>query len=81
MTLIFVAGAADRLFYQFGISYTSQVHLFLALTLIAPPLVFVAAKVTCDQLRRTQVRPGRGGPSRRVRRREDAGFDVLRDPP
>ena len=37
VALIFVAGAADRLFYQFGISYTSQVHLFRALTLIAPP--------------------------------------------
>jgi ubiquinol-cytochrome c reductase cytochrome b subunit len=79
VALIFVAGAADRLFYQFGISYTSQVHLFRALTLIAPPIVFVAAKITCDELRRTQVRPGRGGPGRRVRRREDAGFDVLRD--
>ena len=79
VALIFVAGAADRLFYQFGISYTSQVHLFRALTLIAPPVVFVAAKITCDELRRTQVRPGRGGPGRRVRRREDAGFDVLGD--
>jgi ubiquinol-cytochrome c reductase cytochrome b subunit len=81
VALIFVAGAADRLFYEFGISYTSQVHLFRALTLIAPPLVFVAAKITCDELRRTQVRPGRGGPWRRARRREDAGFDVLGDPP
>jgi ubiquinol-cytochrome c reductase cytochrome b subunit len=79
VALIFVAGAADRLFYQFGISYTSQVHLFRALTLLAPPVVFVAAKIACDELRRTQVRPGRGGPGRRVRRREDAGFDVLGD--
>jgi ubiquinol-cytochrome c reductase cytochrome b subunit len=79
VALIFIAGAADRLFYQFGISYTSQVHLFRALTLLAPPAVFVAAKITCDELRRTQVRPGRGGPGRRVRRREDAGFDVLGD--
>jgi hypothetical protein len=77
VALIFVAGAADRLFYQFGISYTSQVHLFRALTLIAPPLVFVATKIMCDELRRTRVRPGAGGPGRRVRRREDAGFDVV----
>ncbi len=81
VTLIFVAGAADRLFFQFGIPYTSQVHVFRALTLVAPPIVFVAAKITCEELRRTRVRPGRGGPSRRVPRREDAGFDVLGGPP
>jgi ubiquinol-cytochrome c reductase cytochrome b subunit len=77
--LIFVAGAADRLFYQFGIAYTSQVHVFRALVLIAPPAVFVLAKITCDELRRTQVRPGGGGPPRRVRRRDDGGFDVVGD--
>jgi ubiquinol-cytochrome c reductase cytochrome b subunit len=77
VALIFVAGAADRLFYQFGISYTSQVHIFRALTLIAPPVVFVMAKIACDELRRTQVRPGLGGPGRRLRRRDDGGFDVL----
>jgi ubiquinol-cytochrome c reductase cytochrome b subunit len=76
VALIFVAGASDRLFYVFGISYTSQVHIFRALALLAPPVVFVIAKSTCDGLRRTQVRPGLGGPPRRVRRREDGGFDV-----
>jgi hypothetical protein len=57
------------------------VHVFRALTLLAPPIVFVVVKITCEELRRTQVRPGRGGPSRRVPRREDAGFDVLGGPP
>jgi ubiquinol-cytochrome c reductase cytochrome b subunit len=77
VALIFLAGASDRLFYQFGIPYTSQVHLFRALVLIAPPVAFVVAKKVCDELRRTQVRPGLGGPGRRVRRREDGGFDVV----
>ena len=75
MALIFVAGAADRLFYQFGIPYTSQVHIFRALALIAPPVVLVIAKSACDGLRRTQVRPALGGPPRRVHRRDDGGFD------
>ena len=63
MALIFVAGAADRLFFQFGIPYTSQVHVFRALALLAPPVVFVVAKSACDELRRTRVRPGRGRPA------------------
>jgi hypothetical protein len=62
------------------VQYTAQVHLFRALVLIVPPLVFVAARIACDELRRTQVRPGAGGPGRRVRRREDAGFDVTARP-
>ena len=70
-----MAGAADRLFYQFGISYTSQVHLFRVLTLIAPPLVFVAAKIICDELRRTQVRPGAAVPAAGAPAR-GRGFDV-----
>jgi quinol---cytochrome-c reductase cytochrome b subunit len=77
VALIFLAGSADRLFYQFGISYTSQVHLFRALVLIAPPVAFFVAKAVCDELRRTQVRPGLGGPGRRLRRRDDGGFDAL----
>ena len=76
MTLIFVAGASDRLFYQFGIAYTSQVHIFRALALVTPPVAFVMAKIACNQLRRTQVRPGLSGPSRRLRRRDDGGFDA-----
>ena len=65
VALIFVAGAADRLFYQFGISYTSQVHLFRALTLIAPPL--------CSWPRRSPAtscaarRSGPGGAGREAR--------------
>jgi ubiquinol-cytochrome c reductase cytochrome b subunit len=79
VALIFVAGASDRLFYQFGIPYTSQVHLLRALALIAPPVAFVIAKIACDELRRTQARPGLGGPPRRVRRRRDGGFEVRGD--
>jgi ubiquinol-cytochrome c reductase cytochrome b subunit len=77
VALIFLAGASDRLFYQFGIPYTSQVHIFRALVLIGPPLAFVVAKKVCDELRRTQVRPAAGGPGRRVRRRDDGGFEVV----
>jgi ubiquinol-cytochrome c reductase cytochrome b subunit len=73
IALIFVAGSADRMFLSFGISYTSQVHVFRALVLLVPPIVIVVAKQVCDELRRTRVRPAADGP-RPVRRRPDGGF-------
>jgi ubiquinol-cytochrome c reductase cytochrome b subunit len=79
VALIFVAGASDRLFYQFGIPYTSQVHIFRILAFVAPVVAFLVAKRVCDDLRRTQAHPGRGGPPRRVRRRDDGGFEVRPD--
>jgi hypothetical protein len=64
-----------------ALRYTSQVHIFRALALIVPLVVFVLAKNACDGLRRTQVRPALGGPPRRVRRRDDGGFDLPRTRP
>jgi ubiquinol-cytochrome c reductase cytochrome b subunit len=51
VALIFVAGSADRLFLQLGWSYEAQVHVFRALALLAPPVVFVLVKRACDDLR------------------------------
>jgi len=73
VALVFVAGSADRMFLSFGISYTSQVHVFRALVLLTPPVVFPVAKRVCDQLRATRVRPAAGG-APLVRRRPDGSF-------
>jgi ubiquinol-cytochrome c reductase cytochrome b subunit len=74
VTTIFIAGSADRLFYQFGVSYETQVHTFRALVLLLPPVVFFIVKVACDELRRTRVHPFRGGPPRVVGRRPGGGY-------
>ena len=74
---IFFAGSSDRLFFQVGIDYEAQVRVYRVLAVIAPLVAFVLAKAICDELRRTQVRPGLGGPDRRVRRRDDGGFEVV----
>ncbi|MGZ6708204.1 MAG: cytochrome bc1 complex cytochrome b subunit [Solirubrobacteraceae bacterium] len=76
VALIFVAGSADRMFLSFGISYTKQVHVFRALVLLVPPVVFIVAKRVCDQLRTSRARPAAGGPARVVRRRPDGGFET-----
>jgi ubiquinol-cytochrome c reductase cytochrome b subunit len=77
--LIFFAGSSDRLFYQVGIDYQAQIHVYRVLVFVAPVIAFVATKAVCDELRRSRGAPFRGGPDRRVRRREGGGFEVLDD--
>jgi ubiquinol-cytochrome c reductase cytochrome b subunit len=72
--LIFLAGSADRLFLQFGISYEAQVHVFRALVFIVPVVVLVIAKASRDELRRTRAHPFRGGPPRVVTRLPDGRY-------
>ena len=77
VVLVFYAGSADRIFFQFGVSYEGQILIYRWLVLLLPPVVFVVAKKTCDELRRSGVRPALGGPELTVVRRADGGFDVV----
>jgi ubiquinol-cytochrome c reductase cytochrome b subunit len=74
---IFFAGSSDRLFYQFEIDYEAQVHVYRVLVFVLPIVAFIATKVVCDELRRTQAEPLSGGPPATVRRRDDGGFEVV----
>jgi ubiquinol-cytochrome c reductase cytochrome b subunit len=76
---IFFAGSSDRIFYQFEIDYQAQVHVYRVLVLVLPIVAFVATKAVCDELRRTGVTPLRGGPPTVARRRDDGGFEALRE--
>jgi ubiquinol-cytochrome c reductase cytochrome b subunit len=76
---IFFAGSSDRLFYQFEIDYEAQVHVYRVLVFVLPIVAFIATKAVCDELRRTGVEPLRGGPPTAVRRRDDGGFEALRE--
>jgi hypothetical protein len=51
VALIFIAGSADRLFLQLGWSYEAQVHIFRALVLLAPIVVFALVRRACVDLR------------------------------
>jgi ubiquinol-cytochrome c reductase cytochrome b subunit len=77
--LIFFAGSSDRLFYQVGIDYEAQIHVYRVLVFVLPIVVFLAVKAACDELRRTRASPLRGGPPRVVRRRPDGAFDDVAD--
>jgi ubiquinol-cytochrome c reductase cytochrome b subunit len=74
---IFFAGSSDRLFFQFQIDYEAQIHVYRVLVFVLPVVAFIATKAVCDELRRTQAGPLRGGPPTAVRRRDDGGFETL----
>jgi ubiquinol-cytochrome c reductase cytochrome b subunit len=77
VVLVFYAGAADRVFFAFQISYEGQVLVYRWLVLVMPLVLFVVTKLTCEELRRSGARPARGGPPVAVVRRPDGSFDVL----
>ena len=49
--LIFFAGAGDRIFVLFGLSYNLQIWIFRVLVVVAPAVVLVVTKRVCDGLR------------------------------
>jgi ubiquinol-cytochrome c reductase cytochrome b subunit len=51
VSLIFLAGSADRLFLSSGIGYETQVWLFRTAAILLPPLVYVLTKRACRELR------------------------------
>jgi hypothetical protein len=75
--LIFFAGSADRVFLALGFSYEGQVFVYRWLVLILPLVVFAVVRAACDSMRRSDVRPLRGGPPAVVQRRPDGGFEEL----
>jgi ubiquinol-cytochrome c reductase cytochrome b subunit len=53
--VIFVAGAADRLFVLFDLSYQGQVHVYRILVWVLPLVALVLAKRICDELVRGEA--------------------------
>jgi ubiquinol-cytochrome c reductase cytochrome b subunit len=77
--LVFFAGSSDRLFFQVGIDYEAQIHVYRVLFFVLPAIAFVATKSACEALGRSRAAPLRGGPPRTLRRRPDGGFEELAD--
>jgi quinol---cytochrome-c reductase cytochrome b subunit len=49
--LIFVAGASDRVYVTFNISYSSQIWVYRVLIWVVPVVVLFVTKRVCDELR------------------------------
>jgi ubiquinol-cytochrome c reductase cytochrome b subunit len=53
--IVFVAGAADRLFVLFDLSYQGQVRVYRILVWVLPVVALLVAKRVCDELVRGEV--------------------------
>src|ERR687889_815558 len=53
--VVFLAGAADRMFVLFGLSYEGQVWAFRVLVWVLPLVVLFVTKRVCDELLRGEV--------------------------
>ena len=53
--VVFVAGAADRLFVLFDLSYQGQVRVYRILVWVLPVVALILAKRICDELVRGEV--------------------------
>jgi len=53
--VVFLAGAADRMFVLFGLSYQGQVWAFRVLVWVLPVAVLFVTKRICDELLRGEV--------------------------
>jgi ubiquinol-cytochrome c reductase cytochrome b subunit len=71
VTLIFVAGSADRMLLSFGFSYVGQVWFFRVAAVVAPPVAGAIALGRCRRLRASEAHPLRGWTGTTVAR--DAG--------
>ncbi len=75
VTVVFAAGSADRLFFQFGFGYEGAVWFFRGAFLIVPIFVFLITKRICIELTRARAHPLRGWDGQVVVRNPSSGFD------
>jgi ubiquinol-cytochrome c reductase cytochrome b subunit len=74
VSVIFVAGSADRIFVSLGISYARQVWLFRIAALAVPLAVFLVVRSVARELRDNDWHPFREPDTQVVRRTERGGF-------
>jgi ubiquinol-cytochrome c reductase cytochrome b subunit len=78
VTVVFAAGSADRLFFQFGFGYEGAIWFFRGAFLVVPVVVYVLTKRVCVELARERSHPLRGWSGQAVVRNRSGGFDTTR---
>jgi ubiquinol-cytochrome c reductase cytochrome b subunit len=77
IAVVFAAGSADRLFFQFGFGYEGAVWFFRGAFLLVPLVVFVLTRRICIELRDTGRHPLRGWSGRVLARNRRGGFQAI----
>jgi hypothetical protein len=78
--VVFAAGSADRLFFQFGFGYEGAIWFFRGAFLILPVIVFALTRRICRELLREESHPLRGWSGAIVERNASGGFDAVLPP-
>jgi ubiquinol-cytochrome c reductase cytochrome b subunit len=79
VTVVQIAGSADRIYVSFGIDYGLQVWLWRIAAIVIPVLGFFVAREICRRLAASDAHPLRGWTGAAVRRSEDGGFEATGD--
>jgi ubiquinol-cytochrome c reductase cytochrome b subunit len=74
LAAVFLAGSADRLFVEVGISYTAQVWIYRVAFVVGPVVAYFVAKRIAEELRENELRPFRGLTGTIVERTPEGGF-------
>jgi ubiquinol-cytochrome c reductase cytochrome b subunit len=74
--VVFLAGSADRLFFQFGFGYEGAVWFFRGAFFVVPVVVFVVTRRVCHGLARDRGHPLREWRGHVVTRNRRGGFDA-----
>jgi ubiquinol-cytochrome c reductase cytochrome b subunit len=77
IAVIFGAGSADRLFFQFGFGYEGAIWGFRVAFLVVPVVVYAFTKRACRELARDRAHPLRGWDGRVLVRNTRGGFEPL----
>jgi ubiquinol-cytochrome c reductase cytochrome b subunit len=77
VAVVFAAGSADRLFFQFGFGYEGAIWFFRVAFLVVPVVVFVLTRLICVELASTGRHPLRGWSGRVLARNRRGGFQSL----
>lgn len=80
VAVVFAAGSADRLFFQFGFAYEGAIWFFRGAFLIVPVLVYMLTKRVCVELAREQSHPLRDWNGQVVARNQSGGYDTTGRP-
>jgi quinol---cytochrome-c reductase cytochrome b subunit len=78
VAVVFAAGSADRLFFQFGFGYEGAIWFFRGAFLVLPIVVYVFTKRVCVELARERSHPLREWSGQVVTRNRSGGYDPAR---
>jgi ubiquinol-cytochrome c reductase cytochrome b subunit len=76
VTMVQIAGSADRIYVDFGISYELQVWFWRIAAVVIPILGFFVARAICLRLLGSEAHPLRGWTGSRVSRAPGGGFET-----